>query len=213
MRQHWMRWPRRCCTFPKRRDSSQPKDASPSRRGSTSFSPRRKERERETQRPGGGVTIAFPAHLHSEPQSVSFALFCALTPSPHRDTPCLSRSLGDGQAAGQVQDKRREQQEPSCRDQERCWKHSFQTVVIGGVAALPYLPGLSITASGWRREEVFDSENWCILSLFMLVFSFFLQSYNLYWFLCGLKGSHVMCWYLQMLCFSSRRYLLKSFVP
>lgn len=53
MRQPWMRWPRRCCMFPKTRDCSQPRDVSPYPRGSTSFFPRRKHRQRG--RPGGGV--------------------------------------------------------------------------------------------------------------------------------------------------------------
>lgn len=37
-KQHWTRLPRQCCMSPKRRDSSQPRDASPYHSGSISFS-------------------------------------------------------------------------------------------------------------------------------------------------------------------------------
>lgn len=40
MKQLWTRWPKRCCTSPKKKDCSQPRDASPYLRGSTSSSRR-----------------------------------------------------------------------------------------------------------------------------------------------------------------------------
>lgn len=81
MKLRWMRWPRRCCTSPKRRDCSQPRDASPYPSGSTSFSPRRRDgTDGETWR---RCEIALPAHLHTEPQRTCvFSARRTLPPPP-----------------------------------------------------------------------------------------------------------------------------------
>lgn len=65
MKLRWMRWRRRCSMSPKRRDCSQPRDASPSPSGSTSFYLRRRETDRETWRT---CEIAWPAHRRTESQ-------------------------------------------------------------------------------------------------------------------------------------------------
>lgn len=80
MKLRWMRWPRRCCMSPKKRDCSQPRDASPYPSGSTSFSPRRRGGQTDWRR----CEIALPAHLHTEPQRSS--LLCS-TYSPRPTSP------------------------------------------------------------------------------------------------------------------------------
>lgn len=63
MKPPWTRWPEQCCTSPRRKDCSQPRDASPSLRGSTSSS-RRSSWEASVPAPQRGNTSAL---IHTLP--------------------------------------------------------------------------------------------------------------------------------------------------
>lgn len=62
-RRPWTRWPKRCCTSPRRKDCSQPRDASPYLRGSTSSS-RRSRWEASAPAPQRGIASAL---IHTLP--------------------------------------------------------------------------------------------------------------------------------------------------
>lgn len=68
------------------------------------LSPVEGEMDRETWRK---CETALPAHLHTEPQRRCSALLSSALrtpqPGPHRYNTCLSRSLREGHAAGQIQ--------------------------------------------------------------------------------------------------------------
>lgn len=102
MKLRWMRWPRQCCMSPKRKDCSQPRDASPYPSGSTSFSRRRRGGQRDLEE----VWDCFTSPSAYRATERIHLLCSALRTPPHTQThrynTCLSRPLGEGQAAGQI---------------------------------------------------------------------------------------------------------------
>ena len=103
MRPHWMKWPRRCSTCPKKKDCSQPRDANPYPSGSTSSSHRRRE-------PGEGVRLLHqPMCIESCRGDVVSAL---LTPHTRRHTGTTRICPGPWETARQ-QGTRRTREESS----------------------------------------------------------------------------------------------------
>lgn len=143
MKPRWMRWPRQCCMFPKRRDCSQPKDASPYLRGSTSFFPRARRKQRDG--PGGVRLLYQPICIQSH-RDVSSLLCTAYFPLP----PQMQH------VSVQVpSQKARHQGRSRVRGQSSVTQPAEMGSVTGSVAALLHLPGLNpVKTKGWRR--------WCL---------------------------------------------------